>query len=386
MNKNIDDPGIHPMMKPLLKPEELQVGTHYGASFMKWYWVKKYRRRTNSRFHFPEVSLVTGKPIDWMYGEPKSGYEAVKVFGPNTLELKNLPMGRTPQYMEERLRRFFSKFGAIVHCRAVPHPLDPYQCEGTGFITLKSRKAALQAVKAPLKFPASLHDKVVKMRDLDTDKQSDAQQWTKIERWDRQLCSVAEQLHSNLLEKGERSLEQAFRDVSEIDINGRFEAADESVFQRFGGWKAFLQSDPFYELFHITPEGVLRPLLVTSEQRRRILIRARHRLREKRQEDYFPHWRAGRVALPAHTERNIRLWDYSGKDPLPEELQIMSRSTLYHVIHDEKFLLKRRMNKVRNARRKEVREEYRAKYVADKERRLTSKREASERIAQITHG
>ena len=40
-----------------------------------------------------------------MYDDPKSGYEARDAFGPHTIELKGMPMGRTPEYMQERLRR-----------------------------------------------------------------------------------------------------------------------------------------------------------------------------------------------------------------------------------------------------------------------------------------
>lgn len=61
------------------------------------------------------------------------------MFGPHTIELDGMPMGRTPEYMQERLRRFFSKFGIVKICRAIPHELDPYQCQGKAYVTFRDR-------------------------------------------------------------------------------------------------------------------------------------------------------------------------------------------------------------------------------------------------------
>ncbi len=46
-----------------------------GASKFKAHYTIPYQRlNTTSLYHFPEVSKVTGKPIDWLYDTPKSGY------------------------------------------------------------------------------------------------------------------------------------------------------------------------------------------------------------------------------------------------------------------------------------------------------------------------
>merc|ERR1712110_125651 len=102
--------------------------------------------------------------------------------------------------MQERLRRFFAKFGPVVQCRAEPHPLDPYQCEGTAYVTFRDRGTALKALKAPLKFPASLHDKVVSMRHLDSDKRNDPDYYEKAKFWNGELLTLAKQLHTQLSE------------------------------------------------------------------------------------------------------------------------------------------------------------------------------------------
>ena len=46
----------------------------YGATKFKWHYEIPYERLDEtSLHHFPEVSQVTGEPIDWYGGEPRSG-------------------------------------------------------------------------------------------------------------------------------------------------------------------------------------------------------------------------------------------------------------------------------------------------------------------------
>ncbi|CAD7931169.1 unnamed protein product [Amoebophrya sp. A25] len=167
-----------------------------GASKFKWHWQLPYQRLwPESLYHSPEVSKVTNKPIDWYNDEPQSGYEFRDVLGPYTLELTNIPMGVTPETMQERLRRFFSKFGHIKHCRVLPHSHDPYQCCGTGYVTFENSRAVWDAIHAPLKLPISHHSRVVHMRSLDNDKRSDPIWIKKQEHFNTQLISLAEQLY-----------------------------------------------------------------------------------------------------------------------------------------------------------------------------------------------
>eukprot|EP00434_Breviolum_minutum_P000664 symbB.v1.2.000581.t1/scaffold3.1/size669525/21 len=84
-----------------------------GATTMKWQFSLPYVREVDSLYHYPAVSQVSGKTIDWYADEPQDGYEAVRIYGENTLELKGMPLGKTPEYVQERLRRFFGKFGPV---------------------------------------------------------------------------------------------------------------------------------------------------------------------------------------------------------------------------------------------------------------------------------
>lgn len=256
-----------------------------GATKMKWHFKLPYvRERPESLIHYPEVSRVTDKIIDWYHEEPDDGYHGVHIFGENTLELKGMPMGRTPEYMQERLRRFFSKFGPVRHCRAEPHPLDPYQCEGTAYITFRDRDASLKALKAPLKFPASLHDKVIYMKHLDTDKRNDPDYYEKGKFWNNELISLAKQLYMQLstdtqLRANGMPLSSVGHGLMERELlpvvpelptdrwNGRGGiplkrgglalgptrnvSAKMAVRQRFGSWQAFLAEPPFDEFFSL---------------------------------------------------------------------------------------------------------------------------------------
>ncbi|CAE7937258.1 unnamed protein product, partial [Symbiodinium sp. KB8] len=109
----------------------------------------------------------------------------------------------------------------VQQCRAEPHPLDPYQCEGTAYVSFRDKATALkvdelfyvifarfevfQALRAPLKFPASLHDKL-QTRSLSAateDKTNDPQYLVKAKFFNRQLLYIARQLHVQALELSE---------------------------------------------------------------------------------------------------------------------------------------------------------------------------------------
>lgn len=379
-----------------------------GATKMKWQFSVPYVREVDSLYHYPAVSQVSGKTIDWYADEPQDGYEAVHIYGENTLELKGMPLGKTPEYVQERLRRFFGKFGPVQHCRCEPHPLDPYQCEGTAYVTFRDKAAAMKALRAPLKFPASLHDKVISMRHLDSDKTNDPMYLEKAKFWDRQLISLARQLHVQLLSNEEyRGVGKAFslvdrglweHEMVELPrpdfadphcaeamalqspwgrggvpfpkklhgVPTRIVPAQESVLRRFGNWAEFLTMAPFDELFALeskVPDAggeasesgtakdvVVRPRLVSSTQRARILTRAKMALQQRLHEEFSVWWREGKVPLPEYTARRVLWWDH--KPPLPFELQIQSRSKDRVRIFDERFLYLQRIIKARRERRK----------------------------------
>jgi len=430
-------PGTHGFYKPRL-----------GASKMKWQFTLPYVREVDSLYHYPEVSRVTGKAVDWYQGEPEDGYEAARIYGEHTLELKGIPMGRSPEYIQERLRRFFSKFGPVQHCRAEPHPLDPYQCEGTAYITFRDKAASLKALRAPLKFPASLHDKVISMRHLDTDKTNDTNYLEKSKFWNTQLIFIARQLHIQLL--GDASFRASGkplvavgeniweREIVELPATAhadpagvaaaaeaapwgrggvpiskglfgapvRMVAAEDSVRQRFGTWEAFLAEPPLDELFSLerpasssdvmqaesvgedAPQGevVIRPRLVSSTQRARILACTRMVLARRLHEECSVWWREGKVPLPEYTQRRVTWWDHKPK--LPFDVQIQSRSKDRHRIFDERFLYRQQIIRARNEQRKERRAEWqeeRKKLLGEKEKLKKERRERAMKAVEGAH-
>jgi len=402
----------------------------YGASKMKWNFVLPYVREIDSLHHYPEVSRISGKPIDWYHEEPDDGYEGARMFGENTLELQGMPLGRTPEYMQERLRRFFSKFGPVKHCRAEPHALDPYQCEGKAWVTFRDKRTAMKALRAPLKFPASLHDKVISMRDLDTDKRNDPDYREKSRFWNGQLIMIARHLHQQLskdptLRVEGKPLSRAGDGLLERELVAlpapetprwrggvplskglhgaptRLVSAGSAVLRRFGSWEQFLAEPPFDELFRIdlpadAAEGdsavadekastlafrsraVIRPRLVSSTQRARILVKASNVLEKRLHDEFSVWWREGKVQLPDYTARRVMWWDHKPK--LPMDIQIQSRSKDLVKIFDEKFLYRMQLRRARNEKRKERRAEWneeRLKQKAKKAEALERRRDAA---------
>jgi len=361
----------------------------YGASKMKWNFTVPYVREVDSLYHYPEKSAISGEPINWMHDEPNDGYDGTRNFGEHTLELKGMPFGRTPEYMQERLRRFFSKFGPVVNCRAEPHSLDPYQCQGTAWVTFRDTSTALKALRAPLKFPASLHDKVVNMKHLDSGKKNDPDYFEKSKFWNVQLLKLARDLHSELLSGSQTRAEgkplyligadllehELVATPAQHELRGRggvppskglagaptrLVPAGPAVKRRFGSWEAFLAESPFDELFSME-EGagsrvVVKPRLVSATQRVRIMNRARRVLARRLHEELSLYWREGRIPLPEYTQRRVDWWDH--KPPLPFEVQIQSRTKDRHKIFDEKFIFRRQLIKARNEQRNERRAEW----------------------------
>lgn len=366
---------------------------------MKWNFAVPYVRAAPEKLlHYPEVSKISGKKIDWMYSEADDGYSGAKVFGPHTLELRGMPMGRTPEYMQERLRRFFSKFGPVKHCRAEPHPLDPYQCEGTAWVTFRERQPALEALQAPLKFPASLHDKVIHMRHLDSDKTNDADYFTKSKHWNRQLISLATQLHDQLSQSFEdKPISRIFEGLVERewspaesgpdskrlhiqDKDRRIVPVGTAVQQRFGSWEAFLSEPPLDELFILGAVGdsqdvVVRARFLSSEQRRRILVMAQVALDKRLKDEMSVYWREGKIELPEYVQRRVQWWDHL--PALPEAYQIMSRCKMEHRIYDERYLYKTQLRRARNEQRQERRKDWqqtRQKMLAEKMKKFEERR------------
>jgi hypothetical protein len=298
----------------------------YGASFMKFRPIIPYSRQGDSLIQYPDISSVTGKKISWMYDTPKSGFEAIKVYGENTIEVKGLPMGFTPEYMQERLRRYFAKFGPVVVCRALNHPLDPYQCEGTAFISFREIYPAQAALKSVIRLAPRMDNRVLSVRLLATDEVHDGSETIK---------SRQDEIESLVLSVSK--LHESMRDRSEgtplLDLTEHIQSR--------------LTSD-LSSLFTVSSDKLVfaRRLVDVS----RALSVFRQKLRNELEESLTVHWRAHAAIqdLPEYTKRRIQLWDK--KDKLPFDLQILSRDHRQYKIHDEKFMVeaKRKRERARN--------------------------------------
>jgi hypothetical protein len=317
---------------------------YLGASFMKHWPVIPYRRLSPSLFHYPKVSQVTGKPIDWRYGVPTSGYEPLKIYGANTLEIKGLPMGKTPEYIQERLRRYFSKFGAVTLCRALNHPLDPYQCEGTAYISFRDVSSCEKAVKSTLRFGnRDMGYKALSLRVLLTDESNDgkaciAKSKSEIEA----ISAVTEKIFSDVKKSS------AMLRLDDISLS---ENERELLLNRFGTLREYF--DRLKSLFIISEEGELVARRLVDSVRE--LEEFRLGLERELNESLSVHWRINAPIkdLPEYTKRQIRLWDK--KDPLPFDIQILSRDMRQHRVFDEKFLVESKKKRDRSWNRAESR-------------------------------
>ena len=318
---------------------------YLGASFMKRYPVIPYRRLNESLFHYPEESKVDGKPINWRYGTPKSGYEQMAVFGENTIEIKGLPMLKTPEYMQERLRRFFSKFGRVTMCRAINHPLDPYQCEGTAYVSFREFESCETAAKSVLRLGTrDMGYKVLTMRVMKTDELFDGR--TQIAERQGEIDGImvsTRRLYQALTGDSEAEVTATTLPLSSPEVDG--------IQSRFGSVEEYLKR--VKSLFILSPDGaVVARRLVDADTE---LETFRRSLEHDLEESLSVHWRinAPIKELPEYTKRQIRLWDK--KDPLPFDLQILSRDMRQYRVHDEKFLVEARKKRERAWNRAENR-------------------------------
>ncbi|KYF41600.1 hypothetical protein TGARI_259850 [Toxoplasma gondii ARI] len=398
-----------------------------GATRMKWYFQKPYVRRVKSDFfRFPLLSQVTKQKIDWQYHHPRSGYEAACIFGPNTLEVTNLPMGKTCEYLQERLWRFFGKFGIVEQVRVLPHERDPYQTCGTAYVCFRSRMASLRAVRLPVHLPASLHNRVLHLRHLGTDRTSDDLFYFRRQQAISNLVAIAQQLYAYLEERGPLPAHRALRLLFERSYPRlAWRQAGVSVRTCCGSWLGFFSRSPFNELFYLAREDevarptevteleadprasrkmisnegtegaaetrgrktksklgdtkdgtspglksltdreenamlekmVIFPHLLSREKLQALLLRAGRLLQMDLQNELSVHWRTDRPPLPDWTQKQIQLWQH--QDPLPEELQIWSRTKDYYKIHEERFLFKLKLKKERAQARQEMKQQRR---------------------------
>ena len=305
-----------------------------GASFMKFWPSFPYKRRCESPHHYPVRSQVSGRKIDWLYGHPKSSHEPILTYGENTLEVTGLPLGSTPEYIQERLRRFFSKFGIVTLCRALNHPLDAYQCEGTAYVSFRSSESLTGASKAVLRFGSrKLGHRTLRLRALTNDIVTDGKEL--MDSFHRNVSEITRFTKATYFDI---SSSHHGRPVSSLRMDDKAESAIEQV---FGSVYEFLKS--VGSVFFVDEEDRLhaKRLIKVDEE----LEKFERGLMTAFNKNLSSNWREGKPDLPAYTQRRIDLWDK--QDKLPFDLQILSRDFRQFRVHDEKFLISSRKKRER---------------------------------------
>ena len=101
------------------------------------------------------MDIAGRRTVNTIPFSPPPSYEMRDVYGPHTIELSNLPLGVTPETLQERFRRFFSKFGHIESCRVCCNKvkrfpcsgsMNPYQVGGKGYITFRSWREGAKGI------------------------------------------------------------------------------------------------------------------------------------------------------------------------------------------------------------------------------------------------
>ena len=308
---------------------------YYGASFMKFYPVIPYKQRSGSLFHYPDVSEVTGKKINWMYDKPTSGYEGLGVYGEHTIEIRGLPMGKTPEYMQERLRRYFSKYGPVVACRALSHSLDPYQCEGTAYVSFRQESACEASIESVIQLGPDLGNRVLSVRHLASDTVRDGKAIIVGWRESRdEILAATRAVYVQLVSR------PAGESIESLRLTPKQQKAVESEFTSILGWMESLTN-----LFIANESKIFFARRLADCEKE--LVELGQRLDRKMDDRVSVHWRVNAPVkqLPEYTNRRVKLWDK--KDKLPFDLEVLSRDFRQHRVHDEKFLIASRAKRDR---------------------------------------
>ncbi|KAL8428090.1 hypothetical protein ACSSS7_007395 [Eimeria intestinalis] len=193
-------PGASRMRWPYQPPTAAASAAASASAAADWReWVRR-----------PVLSPETGEPTDWLHKAPTSGkgilseytLEAISVYGPEVVRVEGLPFGKTPEFLQERLSRYFSRFGALRSVHVLPHPRDPYQTCGTAYVGFECREGALKAVRLPIRLPASLHFKVLRLQHVATGRCSDELYIHRKLHANRNILFLARQLYLELVREG----------------------------------------------------------------------------------------------------------------------------------------------------------------------------------------
>ncbi|XP_955003.1 SfiI-subtelomeric fragment related protein family member, putative [Theileria annulata] len=358
-------------------------------------YYKRLYKINSSILHNPLIYNIKGNLINWMYNKPYNRLDVITIYGRNTIELNNIPMGYTPEYIQERLRRYFSKFGIVTFVRCLTHELDPYQCNGIGYVSFRTKKSSLEASKTNLILPFTLHNKIISIQHLYYNTHNDINYYFKQLHFNKQILLIIQQIYYNIFNNGIDNgifQNQDYRDgnfkngnfggvnsngiigkgnfkngISNGIINGnvnvnfdngifekcfytnKFIKAGSSIFNIFGSWDNFFNQYPINCLFKII-DGKVTLLLCSEERLKRILKSIEIILSKKLDESISINWRLGKLELPEQAKKEAN--ELYHLEPLPEQLQLFSRSHTMYRLHDERYLFKFSLKQKRNQQRK----------------------------------
>jgi RNA recognition motif. (a.k.a. RRM, RBD, or RNP domain) len=290
-----------------------------GASYMKRAPIIK---------HDPEVAaqLTIITPPDKLKGP-----ELLRVYGNRVVKLLNLPTMRTPEYLQDRLMKYFTKFGNVVQVRVFPHKLDPYQSSGVGVVVFEQKKSCLDALKEPLLFPYPLGGKVVRMMFVAEGKWNDQGLANRLTKRAQELTDIAKDIYQKISSSPDP---QKFHNLV---IPHR-----QKIRLLFENYEEFFETTEMKELFRFDPStGFL--MIAPNPNPETAFVRLKNALAQLAIRRLSVDWRKGKLQMldmPLQTKKKIELIDH--KDPLPESLQVLSRDFKRMRVFDEKNIVKQK--------------------------------------------
>lgn len=171
------------------------------------------------------------------------------------MQVSNVPFMITNQAIEDRLHRFFIKYGTVTHCHSVPHPGDSFQSSGVAYVSFANKFSAFKAVQeARLRFSDRFHCRIATLRSLETDVHQNPAWY----RQEREACqtvvAVARCLYRRLAAYPEGIFLDKIRALVETSDQHEtlLDSPVQSVMRIYGSWREFFDAHPFRKLFALS--------------------------------------------------------------------------------------------------------------------------------------
>ncbi|GAW81122.1 hypothetical protein, conserved [Plasmodium gonderi] len=325
-----------------------------GGSKIKCYIEKKKQKKKDTTlFHQPLYSKNSKSFIDWRYNTPKSGYEYMYIYGENTIEITNLPNNKTNEYIQERLRKSLNKYGRLKIIRCLSNRNDPYINNNICYATFHNKKDMYKCIRnINIRFPASLQYKILKFKSLYSNKSNYYNYFFKQDHYNYSVINIALNLFKYLQNnKCVLNIKDIYKNIFEYTYYPyKIITSGISVYKVFNNWINFINFFDNLFLKIIKGDTIFICAKIVDDQNISIYLNNKLiQLKKKTCASNSLYWRQDSLQLPEEIESKINN-DHPKK--LKEEMQLLSKTKDFYKIHDERHLLKLKLNKERKEKKR----------------------------------